>query len=243
MWDEETGLYYLSSRYYDPSWGRFVNADTQLARGEFRLFDHDAFCYCHQNPVNRSDSEGDTDISATLQQNVQVALPVLAPITVNPVVAFFLVLLWPAPTANSDASTIPCYDGAVAIPRSEEKVKTNTQTLDAAPSLPKKAEKDTVIYRWGGAAPENLVPDDDDIEHEDKAGLSFSTIPKPDAAWTTINIVNATGVLTAKRDGRYHVSVRPVGANLSIWKTRGIASIWTQTLRRILIPLSGGLMK
>ncbi|MEA4933535.1 MAG: RHS repeat-associated core domain-containing protein [Lawsonibacter sp.] len=27
VWDEETGLYYLRSRYYDPSWGRFVNAD------------------------------------------------------------------------------------------------------------------------------------------------------------------------------------------------------------------------
>ena len=28
VWDEETGLY--SSRYYDPAWGRFLNADTLL---------------------------------------------------------------------------------------------------------------------------------------------------------------------------------------------------------------------
>ena len=27
VWDEETGLYYLRSRYYRPSWGRFVTAD------------------------------------------------------------------------------------------------------------------------------------------------------------------------------------------------------------------------
>ena len=27
VWDGETGLYYLRSRYYEPSWGRFVNAD------------------------------------------------------------------------------------------------------------------------------------------------------------------------------------------------------------------------
>jgi len=27
LWDEETGLYYLRSRYYDPVWGRFLNAD------------------------------------------------------------------------------------------------------------------------------------------------------------------------------------------------------------------------
>ena len=26
-WDEETGLYYLASRYYDPEVGRFINAD------------------------------------------------------------------------------------------------------------------------------------------------------------------------------------------------------------------------
>ena len=27
VFDEETGLYYLRSRYYNPGWGRFVNAD------------------------------------------------------------------------------------------------------------------------------------------------------------------------------------------------------------------------
>jgi RHS repeat-associated protein len=26
-YDTETGLYYLQSRYYNPEWGRFVNAD------------------------------------------------------------------------------------------------------------------------------------------------------------------------------------------------------------------------
>ena len=26
-YDTETGLYYLQSRYYDPQWGRFINAD------------------------------------------------------------------------------------------------------------------------------------------------------------------------------------------------------------------------
>ena len=28
VYDTETGLYYLSSRYYNPVWGRFINADT-----------------------------------------------------------------------------------------------------------------------------------------------------------------------------------------------------------------------
>ena len=29
VYDEETGLYYLRSRYYRPEWGRFVNADNR----------------------------------------------------------------------------------------------------------------------------------------------------------------------------------------------------------------------
>ena len=28
VYDTETGLYYLNSRYYNPVWGRFINADT-----------------------------------------------------------------------------------------------------------------------------------------------------------------------------------------------------------------------
>ena len=29
VYDEETGLYYLRSRYYNPEWARFLNADTR----------------------------------------------------------------------------------------------------------------------------------------------------------------------------------------------------------------------
>ena len=32
VYDEETGLYYLRSRYYNPEWARFLNAD-QLIHG------------------------------------------------------------------------------------------------------------------------------------------------------------------------------------------------------------------
>ena len=30
VYDSETGLYYLSSRYYNPVWGRFINADNLI---------------------------------------------------------------------------------------------------------------------------------------------------------------------------------------------------------------------
>ena len=42
VYDEETGLYYLRSRYYDPEWGRFINADDELGeKGE--LLDHNKY--------------------------------------------------------------------------------------------------------------------------------------------------------------------------------------------------------
>ena len=33
VYDTETGLYYLQSRYYNPGWGRFINADAYLSAG------------------------------------------------------------------------------------------------------------------------------------------------------------------------------------------------------------------
>ena len=33
VYDEETQLYYLRSRYHDPEWGRFLNADSVLGSG------------------------------------------------------------------------------------------------------------------------------------------------------------------------------------------------------------------
>ena len=57
VYDEETGLYYLRSRYYNPDLGRFVNAD--------RVFDANAsvttynqYAYCDNCPVIYLDSEG-----------------------------------------------------------------------------------------------------------------------------------------------------------------------------------------
>ena len=57
VYDEETGLYYLRSRYYNPVWGRFIMADTLLGhRGA--LLTHNAFAYCTNNPIINSDRNG-----------------------------------------------------------------------------------------------------------------------------------------------------------------------------------------
>ena len=61
VYDTETGLYYLSSRYYNPVWGRFINADTPeivvSSPGKVN-WDKNLFAYCDNNPVNRQDNGG-----------------------------------------------------------------------------------------------------------------------------------------------------------------------------------------
>ncbi len=57
-YDNETGFYYLQSRYYDPVVGRFLNADAYVSTGTgFDGFNMDV--YCGNNPVNRMDNGGD----------------------------------------------------------------------------------------------------------------------------------------------------------------------------------------
>ena len=58
VYDRETGLYYLQSRYYNPTWGRFINADNYPSTGQ-GLLGNNMFAYCGNNPVSRIDSNGE----------------------------------------------------------------------------------------------------------------------------------------------------------------------------------------
>ena len=57
VYDTETKLYYLESRYYDPETGRFISADVYLTTGQ-SVIGHNAYAYCGNNPINRKDSAG-----------------------------------------------------------------------------------------------------------------------------------------------------------------------------------------
>ncbi len=56
-YDDELGLYYLNSRYYNPEIGRFINADGML--GEVgQLGTNNMYAYCANNPVMYIDNTG-----------------------------------------------------------------------------------------------------------------------------------------------------------------------------------------
>ena len=83
VFDEETGLYYLRSRYYNPGWGRFVNADAEIAV-EAKLWDAKLFLYCANNPVRYTDDGGNSfwDVLADCGKALLVAAVVVAVVAV-----------------------------------------------------------------------------------------------------------------------------------------------------------------
>jgi len=58
-YDSETGFYYLQSRYYDPEIGRFINADSYASTDATGLLSTNMFAYCENDPVNKSDPDGE----------------------------------------------------------------------------------------------------------------------------------------------------------------------------------------
>ena len=63
VYDTETGLYYVYSRYYDPEIGRFISPEPNVDHGEFdegaELLSYNVFVYCANNPVNSFDPDGE----------------------------------------------------------------------------------------------------------------------------------------------------------------------------------------
>ncbi|MCQ4023228.1 MULTISPECIES: DNRLRE domain-containing protein [unclassified Ruminococcus] len=57
VYDSDSGLYYLQSRYYDPVTGRFINADMYCDTGT-GVLGTNMFAYCENNQINNVDSNG-----------------------------------------------------------------------------------------------------------------------------------------------------------------------------------------
>ena len=65
VYDSETGLYYLQSRYYNPEIGRFISADSYVSTGD-GILGNNMFAYCHNNPIMFADPTGECLLTAII---------------------------------------------------------------------------------------------------------------------------------------------------------------------------------
>ena len=97
VFDEETGLYYLRSRYYNPQWGRFVNADKLVSTFQ-KSSKHNLFSYCGNSVISYMDPDGLFAISGLLVGVMLVAC---------------LTLLTGCTATDADIADYNCYAYAV----------------------------------------------------------------------------------------------------------------------------------
>ncbi len=67
-YDEESGYYYLNSRYYDPQTKRFLNSDdiSVITATPEGLTDKNLYAYCDNNPIMRVDNDGNFWLTAII---------------------------------------------------------------------------------------------------------------------------------------------------------------------------------
>lgn len=89
-WDEEIGLYYVMSRYYDSEIGSFVNADSvgmlKLEQGSIQQYN--LYVYCLYNPVANVDIEGNIALSVIALKDAEVAVSVAVSATIEAIDAY-----------------------------------------------------------------------------------------------------------------------------------------------------------
>lgn len=65
VYDDETALYYLQSRYYNPEMGKLITADGYAATGQ-GLLGNNMYSYCNNNPVSYCDPNGESLLGAII---------------------------------------------------------------------------------------------------------------------------------------------------------------------------------
>ena len=105
IYDPETELYYLGSRYYDAKLGRFINTDNVSNLDlNYNLGSFNLFAYCGNNPVNRLDPYG-TDWRTVFTIGLTVAIIGLAVLASLPFIGPVLPAIGASAVASTAAST------------------------------------------------------------------------------------------------------------------------------------------
>lgn len=62
-YDSDTGLYYCNARYYSPKWRRFISPDDTAYLDPESVNGLNLYCYCNNDPVNKTDPNGHSFVS------------------------------------------------------------------------------------------------------------------------------------------------------------------------------------
>ena len=137
-YDTETGFYYLQSRYYDPTVGRFINADVYVATGQ-GIVGNNMYAYCGNNPVIYIDADGENPIIAIpLEKIVEIIVMAICTyfvtetaISASPSDTYVSALVTEISSAiDSYKAKKKKQEIALAREREIERVKTEAQKLD-----------------------------------------------------------------------------------------------------------------
>ena len=140
-YDTETQLYYLQSRYYNPQWGRFLNADGQLAGLGGDLRGYNLFAYCMNNPISLVDSTGYwpkwltgtlNTVSGVLQMATGVALGATVGWTGVGVVAAGILMANGAATATQGIGQIVNHVANTEVLSEENLIRSSVQSVGEA---------------------------------------------------------------------------------------------------------------
>ena len=101
-YDSETGWYYLQSRYYNPTWGRFINADGYVSTGT-GIIGYNMFAYCDNNPVMKVDYTGEVGFFEVL---AKIAKVVVATVVTTAAVNIYAVVESNIYVKNSDVEAM-----------------------------------------------------------------------------------------------------------------------------------------
>ena len=142
MYDEETGFYYLRSRYYDPSVGRFLNADGLVSTG-IGFDGNNMFAYCNNNPVMFVDPNGTS--STFIASNIFAG-----PLWIKQIIAE--TILKSMSSANESQPTNPITNGEIT-----QGYHDNHKAFDIKP-----IESDIIYAAYSGKVVEyvNTYPND-----------------------------------------------------------------------------------
>ena len=198
-YDEISGTYFAQAREYQIGNGRFTAEDLVKGNGA-ELGTLNRYGYCLQNPNKYVDLDGKNPTQA-LEEASYLASQLAqmdGPLPIGDIIGLGIL-----------AGTVIYVGGTFIgeyVGQTIENVKEKTK--EEAVAIEKVEDEQTFIYRLGNGNHANFTP----RPGIDMGGLSYQYTKPVGAAYhmTTIEAVNATGVLRAVPDGPNHISVIPI---------------------------------